>query len=774
MRIASMNVKHAEFGRRIATVVTDYIDGDDALEGREACHISTLVNGQVRHLFYGVVVKMTNGLRGSRTVFEFDSQRPDDVQLQANVLAQIAADPAFYIPQIEEAQDALDARVILAATTRQLEFDAMGFPYLCSMFGDPGRVVNLTTADIDAASFDVTFESIPPRAVVVDLNLEWVRRRAVALSIGDHVQDEIDRIAEHYGETGFYAGNYTFTPGFTDSWPEQGTTIGSSFVVTYSALVKVDGPDANPPSVSGRRPLLVTELSEDVSGLPEDAADFNSGGATTVSMDSTGFSYPLLHIYGVQAKPMREVVRIVIPIACQELKPGNEEPLYVALSAQGLDEDPTVDQWETDTEYGAGERASSNGMVFQNSINHRSDVGLLPDSFVTDTESTHYGEKLWDPVLVTNAPLRDQDTAQAALSGFGRRCIDYAIRRGIKEAAPEIRSGNYSFRTTIDKAWVIDTGTTVRITGRQIKGGIVEGKVAEVEFIWDLQGGFAEAKVQLACAIGSGNSDGDFGNGASAGGGNLPVTAGNIEDPKDPDNLYAEPQDGWPVRPSWWPNIYSWPPLAEEDPLDQYRPYGNPGIAFDSDPYDVVFPEEAPAWWPAYRYEIDLGGATYESVIPLPWPPDRENDLFAYYAPGGDGGGYDDPSDPGVDIPAATEGGDWDIVRYQLPIYAVPQMRDPQQMVRAKVNWLGVEQQWAMEHPGEYVWDPYGTIPGPDGQYPARTTFFSTLQGGQDWLENHQTEITIAIDDGNEEDARPTLVQVPVTYGWRGPKQVHV
>lgn len=645
-------VKHSEWGRRTASVDFGVSLGGSLLEGREACHISALIDGQVRHLFYGPVTKSANGVRARRTVAEFESKHPLDIQLQADLLQGVVNNPVLYIPEIEKAKDLLDADVILKATTLQIEFDKAGVPHLCSIFGDPTRLKVLPPGRIVMDSIEPTFEAAPPREAVVDLVLEGTQREAGYIDLSEDIQAEIDRIGQHYGLPA-YGANFTLTPDFMKQWPKHGDSLGDSYVVISSGVYPVDGPGHRPKIGSARPRVMASEPTQDVAGLPEDPSHYGAE-TTQVEMDSTGFSMPQLYLFGVISKPRKERVRIVVPFKGQELVPDNAEPTYIELAAQALMDDPTVEEWKQGEEYGAGSRAKGSGMVFQSNVNQEGRQSLLQDVNDYDPFSVTLGTELWSPVLYTNAPIPDPSTSQMALSPFGRRAIQYAVRRAIATLGYAARAVTEPAKIAIEDAWDLDTRSTLRLEGSIFNGFRVEGKVAEISMAFDASGETA-AEISLAVAIGSGETD------------------------------------------------------------DEWDDTGDDG----------------------------------------------------------------EPQEPGADYPVATEGGRWDLVRYQAPFYFV----DPvQPSFNIRIDWLGCEQQWAISHPGQFVWNPYGTIPGPNGQYPARSVRFvngvyndeGKIQGAQEWLEKYNTEIAITTPSGDGADAGEVQVYVPVTYGWRGPKQIQL
>ena len=656
-RALSIFVRHEEFGRRTAAVEFPAAYGGAQLEGREACHISLNVNGVIQHLFYGTVVKSPNGQRWQQTTAEFEAKHPDDIQLQADVLQPIFNDPILYIPQIEEAQDALDAEVALKASTLQMEFSKDGTPYLNSIFGDSSRLKVISGARIVAESFDPTYEMAPPRAAVCTLELSAIDRWAGFIECDNAIQDEINRIGNHYGILPF-EGNFTFTPDILKNWPKPGSTISGSYVVTDSEIRATDGPGTNPPSVSSLAPVMVDEPNETVSGVPEDAADY-AADKSRIALFPTSFSSPRLRLYGVRTKKRREVITISVPFAGQELVPDNAEPVYLNLSASDLDVDNTVDEWQAG-EYAAGARASVSGYVFQSSVNHQGREGLLNDIYDYDPFSPTNGEMLWDPVLMNNSLLGYPNTSQIATSAFGRRAIQYAIRRCVATLGLACRVSTNPIVVPVEDVWDLDTGWTVRMVSEFIKGGQLEGKVGSIEIAADGNGN-ASAAIQVVSAIGNGNPGDEF------------------EDPED---------DG-----------------------------------------------------------TGAGGQT-----------------------------------PGTEYPVATYGGPWDIVRYQAPIYYVTPLGSPEAEISVHIDWLGAEQQWSLNNPGELVWDPYGKIPGPDGQYPARFHYYvdnavdieGNPIGSDAWLGDHATSISISIPAADEDDAKPVYLSVPIVYGWRGPRQVEL
>ena len=656
-RPIKITVSHGEWGRRTAEVTFGYTPRGTLLTGKEACHIAVEVDGEIHHLFYGRVIRSPNGLRGRQTIARFEAIQDNTEALEAAALAPIASKPWLYQPIIEEAQSSQDAETILAATTMQMEYDRYGFPSLCSIYGDPNRLKTISAAHLTMDDCDRDDDDAPPNSVVVDLTLEWTQRRFVGIEAGAAIQAEINRIAQHYGENGVFAGNYTFTHGFLEDWPKIGTTMGGSYVVVGSYIFAYDGSGAYPKTESGRAKPKVKEATSDVSGLPTNASDTDAAsGITQVALDSTGFSEPFMQLIGVQSKPRREDVKIIIPYKGQQLKPGNGPQSYVKLSARDLDNDQTVEDWENDKAYGAGQRAKANGMPFQALENHISRDSLIQDMYDTAEYSATKGKRLWAPVVTDNSPLGRPDVDSAALTAWGRNAITYAIRRGIADLGYKNRCIEQTGRTSIEQAYDIDPRTTLRLTGNQFEGGMIEGKVKDISFTFDLSGSGAGAYADftIASAIGAGNEDGDFGNGG--------------------------------------------------DPTD-----------------------------------------------------------------GGDG-----DQDGGQEQPAATEGGEWDLVRYIPPIVFPTPMTDPQDIVNARIDWLGCEQLYALNHPGQTVWNPYSLTPGPGGGQPARADIYIDGTSAQDFLEDHKTEVTLKIRDGSEDEAKPQPVPILITYGWRGPKQVEL
>lgn len=646
-RPLSVVLRHSEWGRRTASVDFGASLGGELLDGREACHISALINGQVRHLLHAPVTKSANGVRSQRTVAEFEAKHPNDIQLQADLLATVARNPVLYIPEIEEAKDALDAETILKATTVQMEFDRYGVPSLCSIFGDPNRVKILPPSRIELASIAPTFEAAPPRAAVIDLVLEHTQRRAGPVDASMTIQREIDRIGDHYGLPEFGA-NFTHTPDFLKQWPKPGDTVGESHVVTYAYLGPVDGPGTVPKTSSSRPRLSGYEPTEDVVGIPKNKADYGAD-ETRVEKDSTGFTMPVLGLYGIQAKARRERVRIIVPFRGQELVPFNAEPTYIEIVASGLDEDKTVEEWKQDGEYPAGSRAKAGGMVFQSTVDQIGRNGLINDLNDFDPFSATLGNNLWEPVEFTNAPIPYPDTESAALSGFGRRAIQYAVRRCVATLGYASRAVTEPARIAIEDAWDLDTCTTVRLEGEIFKGSRIEGKVADLQLAFDAEGGTA-ATISLAVSIGSGETD-----------------------------------DEW----------------------------------------------------------------------------DDEDD-------------GEEGQEPGGEYPVATEGGKWDVVRYRAPFVAAEPMASPDSLLTTKIDWLGCEQEWAIRHPGQNVWDPYHTLPRTVRYVRGVFNEEGKPIGPQEWMEKYSTSIALGVRSGDEADAKEILVPVAVTYGWRGPKQIQL
>lgn len=153
-----------------------------------------------------------------------------------------------------------------------------------------------------------------------------------------------------------------------------------------------------------------------------------------------------------------------------------------------------------------------------------------------------------------------------------------------------------------------------------------------------------------------------------------------------------------------------------------------------------------------------MGAGTPDTGVPeLDEPPVGEDD-----------GGEDPIDDNGESRPVATEGGEWDAVHYAVPFYVPASMpSDPAYVVKARINWLGIEQLWAIQHPGQAVVDPYSEdAPYRNLYYPAAGYPI------EDFLDVAATDIQVTAIDSEGEDVAPQPVIVPVTYGWNGPRQV--
>lgn len=819
-------VTHSEWNRRVATVRFRYTDGGSLTEDRVTAHISVRVGDVIQHLGYFEITKGVSGLRGEAYEVEFESVADEDSSLQGALLDEVRNDPVLYVPQVQEASDGLDADTILAATTMHMEFAADGTPYLCSIFGDPDRLRVIQPMEITRDDTSSSTKAIPPSEAVGTVVLEWMERKAESFDAGQVIQNEIDRIGAHYG-LGPYGANYTITPGFVKDWAKPGTTIGDSFVIEDSFLGIVDGPgtgDTSSVVIEGANGSSTVQTKRaDAAGIQADGGEDGKGGTTTekanVDLEHSGFSSPVLNIYGVRVKRRREIITIVVPNKGQQVRRGNAEPLNVGnFTLSGLSDDETVKEWESETDYNAGMKAKAQGMVWNVRNPHRSNSSLLADRRDNRLDSLSYGLVLWDPATVDNSPLGRPDVTQASLTGFGRRVINHVVRRCVAQLASAVRCITVSAKVPVDQAYDLDTGYTVRLVSSVFKGGFVEGKVSSIGLAFNADNGTSYCSIDLACAIGSGAPGGSDEDGYNP----LPVVhQDNVVSYAftDPQGYYAQ---AFPAqRPDWWPSERAWPPTKDDDTLGIYttsstfrylkyppgegeeyadaisitiernlRPGGVQLEALESDPYDFQFPAEMPEWWP-HATALGFPQDPYYS-----WPPSREEDPFGLYEvpPRFDEFAYDlsipwntdgsvkdgatvPPDDfdgdgsGGSQHPVATYGGAWDLVRYRLPIYVVSDL--PEQLVKCKVMWLGCEQSAAVTT-GFPVWDPYGGIYLPGNNNPVRPVVFIPGTKVDKWLEEHMTDILLTTPKGDEAEPETRSLFVPVTYGWYGPRQVEL
>lgn len=639
-------ISHDEFGRRVFTL---QFPAETDFTGREAAHVSiTTPDGIPRHLGYGELKRSIKARSGRIREAQFIGKMLDDTWEQAALLAPMMADPILYIPEIQEASDAIDAGTILAATSLQMEFDKSGQPSLCSIYGDPNKLRIIDGAEIDEEQFDVDDNEPPARGIGVTLTLEWTQRRFVEIDATNKIQGEIDRIAtQYYGLFGLFAGNSTMTPGFVDNWPKPGTTVGGSYVVEYAVLRTTDGPGTTPPTEPVRPGIRCAIPKEQTIGIPKDKTDDNGDETVNADLHLTGFSAPLLTMVGVQARKRREVVNIYVPFDGQQMIVGNAEPEYLSFTCSGLDEDAYTSEWQADTYYLAGDVVQANGISWECQREHASISGVLNDRKDLDLWSVNNGEIIWEPLSQdgrNESPLGRTDVEKASTTEFGRRCIQHVIRRAIVEMAKGVRSVETVIRVPVDQAWDLDTTWTVRAVTNLVHGGYIEGKVSKLEFAFDGDSGVSACSITIISAIGNGT-----------------------------------PDEGVPEDGEW------------------------------------------------------------------------------------DGDGDDDN---GESRPVATEGGDWDRVNYQVPYYFPPSMDPPESVVKVRCNWLGFEQSWALEHPGIPVVDPYSW------QGLHRNKYFPLYELPEDFLEECKTEINVTTIDGDGDDVAPVYVNVAVTYGWKGPRQV--
>ena len=781
-------------------------------------------------LFYGQVSKTGIGYKGKDVEIDFVT-KPDDIDARvAQLLANaVYNDRSLYIPEFGEAQDATDAGTILAASSLQIEYDRLrGYPALCSIFGDPDRYVVIEEDDILEDSFEMSINGIPASGGVLSLVLEWDEHKVEESNAGGYVQTEIDRIGQFFGVQGSTLANFTFTPDVLNSWPKQGETIGNSWQVRYSALVATAGPGTVPKSESDYAPIYVPQPSKDAAGVMVDAEDFDEdgfdgSGESLVALEATSFSYPLLQLYGVRTRPRREVVQIYIPFEGQEVVKGNGETIYVSLSATGLDKDETTAKHEVGGEYEAFDEVQEYGVLWRSLEQHRSKGSVISESLdISDPASSTYGQQLWEPRPGDwKGVLGSSDCISAILTPWGRRALANGIRRVASNLAFRSRTVETRARIDLEQALAIDTRSTVRfnVPNEVQKGGYIEGKCVGISFVFNGETGDHYADIVVVSAVGGGNWED---NGIPPGSVE-PVPADSIENVDyavaDPDGIYDGP---FPVDPpSWWPAERSWPPNANEDTFGYYtHSYGvrvEDGNSYlyqvsdavgllpplSSNPYDAVFPAQEPTWWPVVngdQFNPNNGKKAF------PWPPGTpvdnsvyppvpdvmaSSDPFQYYkvAPENDyldgsggirgevfeGGMPDsDPAeeqddfDPGDNVPVAGPGGSWDQVRYTQPIVGPDPL--PEDFISVRVNWLGVEQGFALANPGDPIPDPYGRLPGAVKNF----QFNGPLDLASEFLQRFPTEIIVGIDEPTEDDIAAKRVAVICTRGWRGPKQVEL
>lgn len=759
-------VSHGEGGFRSARVSMLAVSAGAPDPTRRWCHISVLINGELKHLFHGEIVKSPISRRRGKVVMEFHARLVggDDDRQTAAILAPIYAAGGqgrsqIYVPETGEASSPTDADTLLKASSRTLEYDKDGIVHLVSIFGDPNLLRTLGPSDYSVEDQSEDTDIIPSSGTLTILTLSWTERRYITEDIGPQialawsaVTASDERYLQLMGENGLDAGpaenrdeaiqrlldsggedRFTFTPkAIEDSLPKRDDTLGSSFYVLNSGVFLTDGPGTNPRTES-RHPEVDVMIPIDKStGRPLDASKRDSSrGMQMAKLESTGFSDWYLQIAGVAARERREVWSIYTPSGLQDVVAGNNPPTIINIDASDLTEDRLTDEWKSETDYLFGDRVQSSGMTWQCVLGHTSTSSLFADIIEDRLFATNYGQRQWIPINENQSAMGRTNVDRSIDTAFGRRVVGYAIRRGIAHQAWQSRIQKETISTTVDRAFDLDPRWTLRIDGDEWNGGGIEGKIVDIEFAFEGGSGNARANITIAASCGSG-------------------------DPRD----QTAPIDGAGT--------------GEDGSGEEYLEHG-------IDPPDPLIDPTTFDWAAAPANSVNFYDVDWDKAYTDP-PPDPD-----YYADESEGKLYfdydrdgiddlDDP-DPGFsfddggsedeDLPAASEGGLWDQVRYRLPIYGVEPMQTSS-LAKVRIQWTGIEQQLALKYPAGRDFDGIDR----EGESVRGLTFVGG-QSSDDFLEKEaRTRIDLIFPDSSGiepgEVKRISLTSTP----WQGPRQV--
>ena len=189
LRIMKVVRSQSETGFATLAVDVKVPEGGTPAGARNACHVSTRIDGQVRWLFSGEIVKADVARKGEVATIEFQAVDADLDGDERRLLAAVRSSSA-YVPELSAPNDDLDATAILAHTDRQLEYDCAGRAMLVPIFGDPTKFRQIPASRV--LDYEPDVGGMPARGTLVTLNLQWTERRPVEKSLGRMVQDAID------------------------------------------------------------------------------------------------------------------------------------------------------------------------------------------------------------------------------------------------------------------------------------------------------------------------------------------------------------------------------------------------------------------------------------------------------------------------------------------------------------------------------------------------------------------------------------------------------